>query len=250
MTSAGVMHCIVMHVPAHRGGLAPTAYLKTPNGGQALTPGAQVAVEWLADDDEGVTAVDLQLSANDGQSYPYTLATNLPHTGSWTWTVPNLQVAQARLRVVARDAQGRAGQDASDAPFGILGTQGQATAIPYGAGKPGQNGVPALAATPPVLGAGFTLSVANALPLASGVLLVGSQPAATPFDGGTIHVLPFDGLALPIDAAGGFAAPVPLPDEPLLVGFAFYVQAWFPNDPGASGAGWSATSGLQLRFGH
>jgi len=250
VTSAGVMHCIVMHVPAHRGGLVPTAYLKTPNGGQGLQPGANVVVEWLADDDEAVTGVDLQLSVNNGQSYPYTLATNLPHTGSWSWTVPNLQVAQARLRVVARDAQGRSGQDASDAPFAIAGTQGQAAAIPYGAGKPGQNGVPVLAATPPVLGAGFTLSVANALPFASGLLLVGDQPATLPFDGGTIHVASFDALPLPIGAAGAFAAPVPLPDEPLLVGFSFYVQAWFPNDPGAAGAGWSSTNGLQLRFGH
>lgn len=250
VTSAGVMHCIVMHVPAHRGGLAPTAYLKTPNGGQTLLGGNPVVVEWLADDDEAVTGVDLQLSVNNGQSYPYTLATNLPHTGSWTWTVPDLQVGQARLRVIARDAQGRSGQDVSDAPFGILGTQGQPTAIPYGAGKPGASGVPVLAATPPVLGAGFTLSVANALPFASGLLLVGDQPATLPFDGGTIHVLSFDALPLPTNAAGAFAAQVPLPDEPLLVGFALFVQAWFPNDPGAAGAGWSSTNGLQLRFGH
>jgi hypothetical protein len=36
----------------------------------------------------------------------------------------------------------------------------------------------------------------------------------------------------------------------VFVGFSFYVQAWFPNDPGASGAGWAATRGLQLRCGH
>ncbi|MFN6146873.1 MAG: agmatine deiminase family protein [Planctomycetota bacterium] len=250
VTSAGVMHCIVMHVPAHRGGLAPTAYLKTPNGGQSLAPGAQVVVEWLADDDAAVTAIDLQLSANNGQSYPYTLASNLPHTGSWTWTVPDLQIAQARLRVVARDAQGRVGSDASDAPFALAGTQGQAAAIPYGAGKPGQAGVPLLTATPPVVGAAFTLAIANALPLATGVLLVGIQPAAQPFDGGTIQVQAFDGLLVPTDGAGAFAAPIPLPDDPVFVGFSFYVQAWFPNDPGASGAGWAATRGLQLRCGH
>ena len=250
VTSAGVMHCIVMHVPAHRGGLAPTAYLKTPNGGQTLVPGGAVAVEWLADDDVDVANVELRLSANGGASFPYLIAGNLPHTGSWTWTVPNLQASQLRLRVIARDAQGRSGQDDSDADFAIAGTFGQAAAIAYGAGKPGASGVATLAATSPRVGAPFTLSVANALPLASGLLLVGDQPAALPFDGGTIHVLAFSALPLPTDAAGAFATPIPLPDEPALVGFSFYVQGWFPNDPGASGAGWSSTNGLQLRFGH
>ena len=92
--------------------------------------------------------------------------------------------------------------------------------------------------------------VAGPIPGASRNAAVGDQPATLPFDGGTIHVLSFDALPLPTDAAGAFAAPVPLPDEPLLVGFSFYVQAWFPNDPGAAGGGWSSTNGLQLRFGH
>ncbi len=250
VTSAGVMHCIVMHVPAHRGGLVPTAYLKTQNGGQVLTPGANVGIEWLADDDEAVTGIDLQMSANGGVSFPYVLASNLPHTGTWNWTVPNLQAGQVRLRVVARDAQGRTGHDDSDANFTIAGTFGQAAAIPYGAGKPGQFGVATLAATPPVVGATFTLSLTNALPLAAGLLLVGDQPGAVPFDGATIHVLPFDILPLPTDAAGAFVAPIALPDDPQIVGISLYAQAWLPNDPGATGLGWSSSNALQVRLGH
>src|SRR5690606_13372670 len=109
VTASGVMHCIVMHVPAHRGGLSPTAYVKTPNGGEVLQPQQQISIEWNADDDEQVSSVDVQLSVNGGASFPYMLASNLPHTGSWTWTVPDLFAPAARLRVVARDAQGRTG---------------------------------------------------------------------------------------------------------------------------------------------
>ncbi|MBL8756167.1 MAG: agmatine deiminase family protein [Planctomycetes bacterium] len=251
VTSAGVMHCIVMHVPAPRGGAIPTAYLKTPNGGGLpLQPGATATVEWLADDDIGVTGVDLWLSVNGGASFVYPIAQNLPHTGSYTWTVPNLYAPQAKLRVVARDAQGNTGSDGSDASFAIAGTAFQAQSIPYGVGKPGQAGVPVLAAAPPVLGSTFALTLGNALPNAPALLLIGDAPSATPFDGGTMLVAAFTGGPIPTDPTGYFSAVIPLPDEPALRGFSFYVQAWVPNDPGASGAGWAASQGLQLLFGH
>lgn len=250
VTSAGVMHCIVMHVPAHRGGLVPTAYLKTPNGGGVLPPNQPVLVEWLADDDVAVASIELRLSVNGGQSFPYLLASNLPHTGSWTWQVPDLYGPNAKLRVIARDAQGRVGFDDSDTSFALGGTAFQAAAIAYGVGKPGQNGVPVLSSAPPVLGSAAPLQLANALPAATALVLLGVATASNPFDGGTIVVDAFDGLWLPTDAAGAFTLPVPLPDEPILRGFSFYLQAWLPNDPGAAGAGWAASNGLQLRLGH
>jgi agmatine deiminase len=249
VTAAGVMHCICMHVPRHRGGLTPTAYLKSHNGGTLLANQVSI-VEWLADDDEQVTGVDLELSVNGGASFPYVIASNLPHTGSYAWTVPDLYAPNARLRVVARDAQGRTGSDVSDASFAIAGTGCQAASPNYGLGKPGQNGVPALTATPPVLGATFTLQLQNALPNSVCWLLLGDAPAAIPFDGGTILVAAFGGDVPVTDASGGFVAPIPMPDVPWLCGFSFYLQAWIPNDPGASGAGWASSSGLELRFGH
>lgn len=251
VTSAGVMHCIVMHVPMPRGGAIPTAYLKAPNGGGvALTPGATATVEWLADDDDAVTGVDLWLSVNGGASFVYPIAQNLPHTGSYAWTVPNLYAPMAKLRVVVHDAQGNTGSDDSDAPFGIAGTGYQAQAITYGSGKPGQAGVPVLTAGAPVLGTAFPLLVDNALPNALLLLLLGDAPVSVPFDGGTLLVAAFGGGMLPIDATGHFQASLPLPDEPALRGFSFYMQVWVPDDPGAAGAGWAASAGLQLLLGH
>jgi agmatine/peptidylarginine deiminase len=250
VTSAGVMHCIVMHVPKHRGGLLPTAYLKSPNGGEVLTPGSVRTIEWLADDDTAVTGVDILLSVNGGASFPYVLASNLPHTGSWAWTVPDLYAPSARLRVVARDATGGEGFDDSDAPFAINGLGCQAVATPYGIGKPGTNGVPLLSSAPPVLGSAVLLQLQNALPNGFFVLLLGAGQTASPFDGGTILVDAFAAELAPIDAFGGFAAAIPLPDWPWLCGFPFYFQAWVQDDPMASGMGWAASNGVQLLLGH
>ncbi|MBX3463414.1 MAG: agmatine deiminase family protein [Planctomycetes bacterium] len=250
VTASGVMHCIVMHVPRHRGGLAPTAHVKFPDGGDVLAPNQTVAVEWLADDDDAVTGVDLLLSVNGGASFPYTLATGLPHTGTWSWLVPDLYAPNAKLRVVARDAQGREGHADSDLPFAIAGLGCQAVATPYGAGKPGSNGVPLLAAAPPVLGSAFALSLQDALPNGFFVLLLGGAPAAIPFDGGTILVDAFAAELAPLDAAGAFTTAVPLPDWPFLCGVPFYFQAWVQDDPGATGMGWAASNGVELVLGH
>ena len=249
VTAAGVMHCICMHVPRHRGGLFPTAYVKAPSGG-TLIPNQSSVIEWLADDDVQVTAIDIELSVNGGASFPYVIASNLPHTGSYTWTVPDLYAPAARLRVVARDAQGRIGTDVCDGNFAIAGSGCQAASLNYGQGKPGQSGVPSLTATPPVLGGIFTLQLQNALPNSPCWLLLGDQSASIPFDGGTMLVAAFGGDVLALGPSGGFVAPIPLPDVPWLCGFSFYLQAWIPNDPGASGAGWAASGGLQLRLGH
>ena len=98
VTAAGVMHCIVMHVPEHRGGLNPTAYLVNLNGGEVLSPGNQVEIRWITDDDESVQNVDLLLSTDGGATFGTVLASAIPDTGSWLWTVPNVCAPQARIR--------------------------------------------------------------------------------------------------------------------------------------------------------
>lgn len=120
VTAAGVMHCIAMHVPKHLGApgvgsLAPTAYLQTLRGGQVLNPGSNQTISWVSDDDNLVSSVSIQLSLDGGSTWPTTIASAQPRNGSFTWTVPNLCDTQARIRVVATDAQGNTGSDASTA---------------------------------------------------------------------------------------------------------------------------------------
>lgn len=119
VTAAGVMHCIAMHVPKHlgapgiNGGLAPTAYLQTLRGGQTLNPASSQTISWVSDDDNLVSSVNIELSLDGGNTWPTTIATGQPRNGSYNWLVPNICDTQARIRVVAVDAQGNTGADAS-----------------------------------------------------------------------------------------------------------------------------------------
>jgi hypothetical protein len=113
-------------LPGANGGLAPTAYLRGPNNGETFTAGEQYTLQWISDDDApvsssgGVQSVDIQLSADGGQTWNTTIASNQPALGSFNWTVPaGVNTAQARIRVVASDAQNNTGSDATDQNFTI-----------------------------------------------------------------------------------------------------------------------------------
>lgn len=118
---AGVMHCIVMHVPQHLGGTNPTAYLQTLRGPQNLTPGQMVEIEWISDDDDGTANADILLSTNGGASFDTVIASATPDDGSYLWTVPNIYTDKARIRVLVRDAINKTGYDQSDANLVITG---------------------------------------------------------------------------------------------------------------------------------
>jgi len=121
--SAGVFHCICMHVPANAGGASPVAYLRTPRGGQAWDPGDQVVIQWLSDDDAEVTSVDLLLSVNGGDSYDTVIVLGTFDDGTHVWSVPDINTSEARIKVVVHDVDGNSGSDEADADSQINGTQ-------------------------------------------------------------------------------------------------------------------------------
>jgi len=121
VTSAGVMHCIAMHVPVPLGGASPTAYLKNYRGGEVLTPGQQININWISDDDVGTSSADLLLSTDGGLTWPTTIAAATADDGSYTWTVPNICAKRARLRVVIHDGDGNTGSDSSTSNLRIAG---------------------------------------------------------------------------------------------------------------------------------
>lgn len=123
VSSAGVMHCIVMHVPANKGGANPTVYVQSFNQPTAnpLLAGAQPTIQWISDDDRAVINVDIRLSLNNGATFPVTIASAAANNGTYIWTIPaNLNSPAARIKVVGRDANGNLGEDVSDASF-VLG---------------------------------------------------------------------------------------------------------------------------------
>lgn len=113
VTSAGVMHCIVMHVPSPLGGTSPTVNLKTLRGPQTLQPGENADIRWATDDDAGVSSIDILLSTDGGATFPTVIAASTADDGQFTWTVPSTYTTQGRIRVVARDAQSNTGSDSS-----------------------------------------------------------------------------------------------------------------------------------------
>ncbi|MFG0316943.1 MAG: hypothetical protein ACF8XB_06710, partial [Planctomycetota bacterium JB042] len=129
---------------------------------------------------------------------------------------------------------------------------GAATSVPYGAGKPGTNGVPVLSSNaPPVLGGASDLTISNGLAGAGPVLLfVGFSSTSLPFDGGALLVNPALTLTLPpLGPAGSLTLPAPLPPDPTLCGLSLFTQAMYA-DPAAGGFNQSAqTNGLQWTFG-
>jgi hypothetical protein len=118
------MHCIVMHVPEPMNAEIPSVFLRTPRGGEALEPGSAFEIEWISDDDEQVTSVDIDLSVDGGLTFPISVAAGEPDDGSYIWTVPEIAASNARIRLTVRDADENTGMDASDADFTINGAPG------------------------------------------------------------------------------------------------------------------------------
>jgi agmatine/peptidylarginine deiminase len=119
ISSAGALHCIVMHIPTPLGGPMPTAYLISPNGGERLRPGQLVQIRWISDDDIGTESADVQFSSNGGISWT-NVANGLADSGTFLWTVPQVKTANAKIRIVVHDGGGNAGADTSDLPFSVM----------------------------------------------------------------------------------------------------------------------------------
>ncbi len=105
---------------------SPSVFLVTPNGGEAWHKGSVHPLQWIAQDNVGVTRVDLAVSYDNGGSF-VPIATGLPNTGAYGWYVEGALTSLARIQVVTYDAVGNAAADQSDGPFtileGIVGTE-------------------------------------------------------------------------------------------------------------------------------
>ena len=92
----------------------------SPNGGENWYVGSTQTITWTATDNVGVTSIDIKYSTNGGTTYPYTIATGISNTGSRSWTVPNTPSTTCKVKVIAHDAAGNTGEDASNSNFIIF----------------------------------------------------------------------------------------------------------------------------------
>ena len=123
-TSAGVMHCIVMHVPANSAGENPAVWVTYPDTALTFEPGDMSILTWRTDDDKNdITSVDIQFSADGGATFE-PLLSGLSDSGGTLWTVPDVATTNGVLRVIAQDGDGNTGFDDTDFPITINGDPG------------------------------------------------------------------------------------------------------------------------------
>lgn len=84
----------------------PSVSVSAPFAGANLSMGVATAIQWSANDNVGVTAVDLHYSKDNGATW-ILIAANQPNTGTYSWVVP--AATSMQIRVTARDAAGNAG---------------------------------------------------------------------------------------------------------------------------------------------
>lgn len=94
---------------------APTVEVTAPAGNETLEGGSLFTINWTSSDNFSVSKHDLQLSTDGGQTFALTIASGLAgNARSFNWTVPNIDVPQAVVRVNALDGSNNTGSDSSN----------------------------------------------------------------------------------------------------------------------------------------
>jgi len=97
--------------------------LTSPAGGNVVSGGDTVSIGW--DGDEAATdfsKVMVEYSATNGSTWTSTLADDQAADGSYDWTTPTADVADAKVRAVAVDANGNKGYGVLENSFSIDST--------------------------------------------------------------------------------------------------------------------------------
>lgn len=104
--------------------VAPYVDVIAPNGGELCEKGSLDTIRWDAFDDLTVDSISIYLSLNGGITYDYVLATGEPNDGEFIWDVQEPGSETCRVKVVAYDYSGLAGEDVSDGDFEIFDLAG------------------------------------------------------------------------------------------------------------------------------
>ena len=100
----------------------PSVALTAPNGGEIWAGGQSHAITWTATDTVGLplTPIALSVSYDAGGTWS-ALATDLPNTGSYSWTPPVTDNNQVMVQIEVIDRAGHLGSDRSNAVFTLDG---------------------------------------------------------------------------------------------------------------------------------
>ncbi|MFN8588386.1 MAG: T9SS type A sorting domain-containing protein [Candidatus Eisenbacteria bacterium] len=195
--AAAGSHAVTVSTPSPGGGLsnaqtftvtgaadtqAPLVQVTAPGGGQSWAIGSLQTIQWNATDDIGVNAVSIAWSTDGGATFPNTIATGVPNTGSYAWTVTGLPTTTARLRVRALDSGGNVGSDSSHTNVSFTGWTVTASAGANGAISPGGATGVGDGATP-----AYTITPANGYMVADVLVNGVSVGAVTNYTFAAVH---------------------------------------------------------------
>jgi len=104
--ASGAIHCIVKQVPRHTNAL-PSVHISSPAAGDLWLAGSRQTIRWNATDTNNapLANVDLAYSLDGGTSWT-PIASAIPDTGSYSWTLPAGATDGALVRVTARATDG------------------------------------------------------------------------------------------------------------------------------------------------
>ncbi|OGC36396.1 hypothetical protein A3J90_08455 [candidate division WOR-1 bacterium RIFOXYC2_FULL_37_10] len=102
---------------------APTVTVIAPNGGEIWLGGSSQAVTWSASDSGGLAEnpITIQYSTDEGNIW-INIVSNEANDGTYSWSLPSISTNEARIKVLAEDAIGNIGSDASNSNFIIDST--------------------------------------------------------------------------------------------------------------------------------
>jgi len=119
IVEAGVDDFQILACPLPGDTEPPTVVVLDPNGGEELESTTDYPILWHAEDNEGVTAVNIFLSYDSGLTFPDTLAMGEVNDSVYVWPVVDVDATTCRIRIDAWDGGGNSASDMSDADFTI-----------------------------------------------------------------------------------------------------------------------------------
>jgi hypothetical protein len=102
------------------GDAAPSVTMTSPSGGESFPGGGVVPIVWTATDDEGLRAVDIQVSTDGGRVWQY-IAEDLPGTTtSFDWQLPpSAGLGDVRVRVMVSDLRFQTSSSGGNVTFSV-----------------------------------------------------------------------------------------------------------------------------------
>ncbi len=97
----------------------PVVNVVFPNGGEILSPGDIDTIMWTATDDAGVDSYALSYTINGGSSWITIISRTAGNPQVYAWTIPSVNSANCKVRVMVWDTAQHISLDVSNAVFSI-----------------------------------------------------------------------------------------------------------------------------------